>query len=225
MTTAWFRWAGGGLFVVALAYCGWSELVAWGRTGAQPFAAGAAAFDLLLFLAFAGHHSLLARDPVKRRLAALIPADLLRATYVWTASILLIVTCALWLPIGGLVYAMPSTVAWMGDLVQFAGLLLTARAMSVLDGLELAGIREAATITIDSRGPYRWVRHPIYSGWLLMVFGPPHMTGDRLVFALASTAYLVAAIPWEERSLARAAGDQYRRYCERVRWRVIPGIY
>ena len=74
-------------------------------------------------------------------------------------------------------------------------------------------------------GPYRWVRHPLYLGWVLMVFGAAHMTGDRLAFAAITTAYLVVAIPWEERSLRQSFGDEYARYMRDVRWRMIPFIY
>ena len=51
------------------------------------------------------------------------------------------------------------------------------------------------------------------------------MTGDRLVFAAISSAYLLVAIPWEERSLEAAFGEAYRRYKIRVRWRVLPFVY
>ena len=69
------------------------------------------------------------------------------------------------------------------------------------------------------------MRHPLYLGWLLLVLGTAHMTGDRLAFALVSTVYLVAAVPLEERSLRRSFGDDYVRYARAVRWRMIPFIY
>ena len=74
-------------------------------------------------------------------------------------------------------------------------------------------------------GAYRWVRHPIYFGWVLMVFGAPVMTTSRLVFASVSTAYLVIAIPFEERSLAEEFGAAYKDYQRRVRWRLVPGLW
>ena len=74
-------------------------------------------------------------------------------------------------------------------------------------------------------GPYRWVRHPLYLGWLLMVFGAAHMTGDRMAFAAATTGYLIVAIPWAERSLRQSFGDRYDRYIRDVKWRMIPFIY
>ncbi len=76
-----------------------------------------------------------------------------------------------------------------------------------------------------TRGPYGWVRHPIYSGWFLMVLAASPMTMTRLVFALVSCAYLVAAIPFEERSLRHASSGGYDRYMAQVRWKLVPGLY
>ena len=73
--------------------------------------------------------------------------------------------------------------------------------------------------------PFAVVRHPIYLGWLLIVFGPSHMTMSRLLFAVVSSAYLLVAIPFEERSLVEAFGDRYRAYQQQVRSRILPGIW
>ena len=59
------------------------------------------------------------------------------------------------------------------------------------------------------------VRHPLYLGWALVVFGVPDMTTSRFLFACISTAYLVIAIPWEERSMVDTFGDSYRQYAKR----------
>ena len=69
------------------------------------------------------------------------------------------------------------------------------------------------------------MRHPIYFGWVLMVFGAPTMTASRLLFATISTLYLVIAIPFEERSLGEEFGTAYADYQERVRWRLVPGVW
>jgi protein-S-isoprenylcysteine O-methyltransferase Ste14 len=74
-------------------------------------------------------------------------------------------------------------------------------------------------------GPYTWVRHPIYLGWVLLVFGAPAMTTGRLCFATVSTLYLIVAIPLEERSLTGEFGAAYARYRRQVRWRLIPGVW
>jgi protein-S-isoprenylcysteine O-methyltransferase Ste14 len=74
-------------------------------------------------------------------------------------------------------------------------------------------------------GPYRYMRHPIYLGWVLMVFGAPTMTMGRVLFATISAAYLVVAIPIEERSLVKEFGQSYRDYQRQVQWRLLPGIW
>ena len=110
--------------------------------------------------------------------------------------------------------------------MQLAGVWLIARAVATIDALELAGISPSSgTEALQLVGPYRWVRHPLYLGWILALFGAAHMTADRLAFAAISTAYLLVAIPWEERSLVRAFGAHYTAYQRQVRWRVLPYIY
>ncbi len=105
-------------------------------------------------------------------------------------------------------------------------MLIIAGAVRAIDALELAGIRPMLpTDSLQFRGPYRWVRHPLYLGWLLATFGPAHMTGDRLVFAGISLFYLVIAVPFEERSLIGRFGEPYLRYRELVRWRIVPYVY
>jgi methanethiol S-methyltransferase len=74
-------------------------------------------------------------------------------------------------------------------------------------------------------GPYGWVRHPIYSGWLLLVFACSPMTGTRFLFATVSSAYLLIAIPLEERSLRVTTNGAYERYMKQVRWKLVPGVY
>ena len=82
---------------------------------------------------------------------------------------------------------------------------------------------EHAPLTIS--GPYRWLRHPIYLGWVMFVFAAPTMTSGRLLFATISTLYLIVAIPFEERSLTSEFGPAYREYQRKVRWRLVPGVW
>jgi protein-S-isoprenylcysteine O-methyltransferase Ste14 len=113
-----------------------------------------------------------------------------------------------------------------------AGLALTALGARRLAPLELAGIDQArgrrrrpGAARLVTAFPYTIVRHPIYLGWVLVVFGVPHMTWNRLLMALLSTTYLLVAIPWEERLLGREWGRAYEDYKRRVRWRIVPGVY
>jgi methanethiol S-methyltransferase len=223
-------WLGGAVFVGSLALVAWWFL--W-RLGRVMDGSGfrALAFDATLITLFAGHHSLFARDSVKRTLA-FIPPSMIRSSYVWVASLLLIAVPACWMPIGGDAYNVHGPAAFAFGAVQVAGLWITSRAVAGLDPLELAGIRQVIgpathlhAQRLQMTGPYRLVRHPLYFGWVLMFFGAAHLSIDRLAFASLTTIYLVVAIPWEERSLQQSFGDDYVRYAEHVRWRILPYIY
>ena len=220
-----FVWIGGALFVMSLSWCVWLYGVALSRSA--PFAGWASlVVDAGLVAMFALHHSLFAREGMKAWMGRVVPPPLMRSTYVWIASLLLTLVCVGWQTIGGEVYRFTGLLAIALFACQAAGLWLTARGVARIDPLELAGIHSAANSQgLQVTGPYRWVRHPLYLGWALMVFSAPHMTGDRLAFAIITTGYLVAAIPWEEQSLRQSFGDDYDRYANDVRWRMIPFIY
>ena len=251
-----FAWVGGALFVGSLVFCAATYVVTWSTPARLDVNWRAVAIDTLLFSVFALHHSLFARDEIKRALTRLVPGHLLQSTYVWIAASLFFAVCALWRPIGGEVFQVTGARLVAHAVVQLLGLLLIARAVAGIDALELAGIRQvgnrvrlppsraeraSASLAeafggggkpdatkanvLQTGGVYRLVRHSLYLGWMLLVFGAAHMTGDRLAFAAVSVLYLVIAIPWEERSLRAAFGDEYVRYQGRVRWRMIPFIY
>lgn len=228
-----FVWLGGALFVGSLAYCGWwflFRLSAQGRpfdaVQGRAFAWDALAVDALLVAVFALHHSVLAREPIKARVARVIPPALVRSFYVWIASVLLIAVCALWVPVGGELYRATGWRAVVHAAVQLAGVWLITQSVRGIDALELAGIRrESARGPLQVRGPYALVRHPLYLGWVLALFAAAHMNGDRLAFAAITTIYLLIAVHWEERSLVGSFGDDYVRYMRQVRWRIVPFIY
>jgi hypothetical protein len=224
-----FVWLGGALFVASLVMTGWSYARWLGRP--QPWAGWRPLiFDVLLFSAFALHHSLFARSSVKSALATVCPDRLLRSVYVWVASALLIVVCLAWKRIGGDPYeATHGGLRVFHAAVQLTGIWLIVRSVRAIDVLQLAGVRASHSMADAGRlqvnGPYQLVRHPLYLGWILIVFGSSHLTGDRLAFAAITACYLFMAIPWEERSLEQTFGEQYARYKQRVRWRVVPFVY
>ena len=229
-----FAWCGAALFALALLFFLYDYLVRFGASAAGGSAAPAAAFNLLLFSLFALHHSLLARSGLKARVQHAVGAPLERAVYTWTASVLFLMVCWWWQPLPGTLYSLTGVAAVPGIALQVAGIVLTAAGSARLDVLDLAGVRpvleDAGTRApehrpLETTGLYGLVRHPVYLAWVLFVFGAPHMTMTRLMFAVVSTAYLVVAIPLEERSLIRAFGAAYRQYQQRVRWRMIPGVY
>lgn len=223
-------WAGGAVFVASLGYLIYFYAIVLASPAGDVTRAGRnATQNLALFTAFALHHSVLARSGAKARVNRLVPPRYERSLYVWVASLLLIGVCLLWQPLPGVAYAVGNWWRLPFWALQMCGALLTTRAAGAIDPLELAGIRQttgpASNDNLKIRGPFLVVRHPIYLGWMMMVFLTPTMTINRLLFATISSAYLVLAIPWEEKSLVAAHGLRYQEYQQAVRWRVIPGIW
>jgi protein-S-isoprenylcysteine O-methyltransferase Ste14 len=222
-------WLGGAVFVASLGFFVWTFFDRFGRVPADGPRVWPVLVDLALFGGFALHHSVLARSGAKRWLMRRVPAHLERSLYVWVASLLFVAVCALWRDVPGAAYRHAGLWAVPHWIAVGLGAWLIMRSTGVIDPLDLAGIRQASRAQTPPGfrvvGPYHLVRHPIYLGWLLLVFGVPHMTATRLAFAAISSAYLVVAIPFEERSLIETFGDEYRRYQQLVRWRLIPGVW
>ena len=191
------------------------------------------AFNVALFSAFAGHHSLFARTPLRRWVSRIGLGHLERSAYVWVASLMLVLVCARWRPIAGVAWEVTGIGVWLLWAGTLAGIGLTLRSAVLIDVWDLAGVHDASwrrrpqSRSPDFRiqGPYAWVRHPVYAGWFLIVFSVTPMTMTRLVFAVVSCAYVLIAIPLEERSLRATSGGAYQRYMQQVRWRLLPWVY
>ena len=227
----------GGAIVFAAAFVagGWRFVALGTPPPAGPVVPGLLV-NTALFGIFGLHHSLLAREGVKAWVARTVSPPLERPAYVWVASLLFIGMCLLWRPIPGTLYRVPAPWAWLIGMLELVGGVLTIDAARRIDLRVLAGLAvppetSAPTPSIDDNQPlvatgcYRVVRHPIYLGWVLLVWATPVMTAGRLAFAAISTAYLVVAVPLEEHSLRRRFGPSYDVYRRQVRWRIVPGLY
>lgn len=224
--------SGGLLFAGSLgyfvyAYAGFGQPAG----GWTPEAWPAVIWNILLFSIFALHHSLFARTGLKSVVRARVSPALERATYVWIASLLFVGTLWWWSPVPGIAWRATGVLRWLLELACVAGVILTGLGAAALDPLELAGVRQAfgeaprTGTALSTTGVYGLVRHPIYLGWVLMVWCLPLMTGTRVVFAAISSVYLVLAIPFEERDMRRTMGRAYDTYAHVVRWRMIPWVY
>lgn len=220
-----FSWTGALLFVLSLAYFLVSYLTTFGVVSRDGGASPAVAWNLGLFTAFALHHSMCAGTPIRHWVTRLVAPGLERSLYVWIASLLFLLVCAWWRPVPGVAWSADGVVLWLLRGVQAAALWLILRSAAIVDIWELAGLRPLRPPAFTTTGPYGWVRHPIYAGWFLFVFAASPMTMTRLVFAIVSGAYLLIAIPFEERTMRAASEGAYDRYGSQVRWRLVPGVY
>jgi len=182
--------------------------------------------DVGLLGIFAVQHSVMARGAFKRWLTRLVPEAAERSTYVLASSLALIALFAFWQPLGGVVWSVEDA-ALRGILYAlFAfGWMLVLVSTFLINHFDLFGLRQVwlnllgrpyRAIGFRTPGPYRYLRHPLYLGWFFAFWATPLMTWTHLLFAVATSAYILIAIQLEERDLVNALGDQYRDYRKRV---------
>jgi protein-S-isoprenylcysteine O-methyltransferase Ste14 len=169
----------------------------------------------------------MARRGFKRWWTRIVPPALERSTYVLAATLALALLLWQWRPIA-------EPVIWSVDSVVGARILWTVFGLGwavlltstfLINHFELFGLRQIfARFTgrelpeQEFRTPflYRYVRHPIYLGFLLGFWAAPVMTAGHLLFAIATTGYILIGIWFEERDLVTQFGEQYRRYRHQV---------
>jgi protein-S-isoprenylcysteine O-methyltransferase Ste14 len=183
------------------------------------------AIDCGLLALFAVQHSGMARPRFKRWLTSYIPGPAERNTYVLLSSVALLVLFWQWRPLGGLVWEVQGGAARAAVYALFAGGWLTVLAATFLiNHFDLFGLRQSwlafrgipyTPLPFKVPGPYRFVRHPLYVGWLTVFWAAPTMTATHLLFAIGTTAYILVAIRWEERDLVDAL-PEYAAYRRRV---------
>lgn len=189
--------------------------------------------DALLLLIFAVQHSVMARPAFKEVLTRFIPTAAERSTYVLLSSLALIALFVFWQPIGGIVWNVTNPVVRNGINTVFGlGFALVFVATLLINHFDLFGVRQVALYLarkpytyLEFRTPvfYRYVRHPLYVGWLIAFWATPTMTGAHLLFAVLTSAYILMAIRWEERDLVIVHGSKYQDYQRRVP-KLIPSL-
>ncbi len=186
----------------------------------------ALAIDAGLLMLFAVQHSVMVRPWFKERWTRLVPGPIERSTYVLFSSLALILLFWQWRPMGGQIWSVSDPVGVIVLRALFAfGWALVLVATFLINHFDLFGLRQVwlylvgrpyTSLGFATPGPYRLVRHPLYVGWFFAFWMTPTMTLAHLVFAVATTSYILLAIQFEERDLTTFHGPVYQEYRRRV---------
>ena len=196
-------------------------------TGAAGPLAQSLIVNLLLLGLFAAQHSVMARRSFKRWWTRVVPLAVERSTYVLASTLALALLLWQWRPI-------PEPVIWSVEsaagtqllwAVFWLGWAVLLVSTFLINHFELFGLRQVyARLTgrelpePEFRTPflYRYVRHPIYLGFLLGFWAAPVMTAGHLQFSIGATGYILIGIWFEERDLITQFGERYHRYRSQV---------
>ena len=194
--------------------------------GAASSTTQAVVVDLLLMSLFAVQHSVMARRQFKEWWAQYVPKSVERSTYVLFASLTLMLLFWQWQPLPAIVWQIgdPDVEAAIAA-VSLVGWVIVFTSTFLINHFELFGLHQVANNLTGRAMPaprfrtplyYKFVRHPIYLGFIIAFWAAPTMTVGHLLFAAVTTAYIFVGILLEERDLIDLFGDDYRRYRERV---------
>ena len=215
-----------GVYLYAIGFIGDFAVPTRLDSSAQGPIGWALLINLLLLALFAVQHSVMARPGFKALWTRIVPKPVERSTYVLFSSLALIVLFAFWQPMGVVFWNVESPV---GRAVLYglmaAGFFIVLIATFLINHFDLFGMRqvwlylrgrEYTPLRFKTPLFYKYVRHPLYVGWLLAFWAAPTMTVAHLVFAVMTTAYILVAIQFEERDLVTMHGTDYVRYRREV---------
>ena len=179
-----------------------------------------------LLAVFALQHSIMARPAFKRAWTKIVPAEAERSTYVVAASLALALLLWQWRPLPDLVWSISDpTLATVATAISWAGFGIVLLSTFLISHFHLFGVSQGFARMLRLKAPddqfvtpflYRWIRHPLYLGFIIAFWAAPHMSVGHLFFAIATTAYIFIGIFLEERDLVAAFGERYREYRRKV---------
>ena len=182
--------------------------------------------NLLLVSVFGLQHTVMARVRFKEWWTRFVPLPIERSTYVLFTCLVLGLIFWQWRPMPGVIWEVESFAGRVSLWALFwTGWALVLLSTFLIDHFDLFGMRQVHLyargrayrhLDFQISGLYRYVRHPLLLGFLITFWVTPLMTVGHLVFAAAMTTYILVAVQFEERDLARFHGKPYEDYRRRV---------
>jgi protein-S-isoprenylcysteine O-methyltransferase Ste14 len=182
--------------------------------------------DAALLTLFAMQHSIMARAGFKRLWTQVIPPEAERSTFVLFASAGIALLCWKWQPMPATVWTVSSPLAaytlWV---ISWSGWALLLLSTFLISHFHLFGLSQGLAKLLRLKSPdpnfvtpllYRYLRHPLYAGFIVAFWAAPRMSVGHLFFAIATFGYILVGIWFEERDLTAAFGDRYRLYQKSV---------
>ncbi len=186
---------------------------------------GIHAWNAALCLIFFIQHSIMIRRGFRKLLAEIIPDNYQGALFTIASGIALMVLVLLWQNSGQTLISLEGYARWLAHGMFFASLAGIIWGMHALHSFDMLGIQpilhnlratHTRTTPFTIRGPYRWVRHPLYFYILILLWCYPDVTVDRLLLNTLFTAWIVLGARLEENDLVIEYGDSYINYQSKV---------
>jgi len=174
---------------------------------------------------FAISHSVMARPGFKAAWTKIIPESIERSTYVLVTNITLILIFTQWHPMNDVIWSTSGMVATILNGLFWFGWLLVLLSTFMINHFDLFGLRQVwlrfketdySNLSFTTAFAYRFVRHPLLLGFIIAFWAAPEMSMGHLIFAIATTVYMLIAIQLEEKDMEDVFGDKYRKYKSEV---------
>lgn len=182
-------------------------------------------FDAVLCSVFFLQHSGMIRKSFQRKLGAIVPGHYHGAIFAIASGVVLIALILFWQPSHQIVAIANGPLRWILRGAFFLAILGFVWGVRSLGSFDVFGARPIKAEMYDKaprelpltiRGPYRWIRHPLYFFFLVLLWSNPEITADRLLLNSSWTVWIFVGSVLEERDLVSEFGGPYKEYQKQV---------